>query len=282
MSSSTPVPPRQTVKPPKISGQGYLLIALALPLLAAALADLLDGDLWEALGAGGAFALLTLAAGLTKRAAKAAEQVAQRLKAPTGLQLERLTALLCVGGAAFLAAWFAAGHGLVVALAFGAVTALGYALAYGLGEARKPGPALAPGIDLAEVTRILEDATAKTARLEAAAKSLRPRDLSDSLTRITAWLRQILTTIEEDPGDLRRARRFFVVYLDGITEVTAKYQAAQAKGAAGELEPNYRALLGDLEKAAAEQHANLLKNDTLDLDVQIEVLSKRLKGEGVL
>ena len=282
MSSSTPVPPRQAIKPPKFGGQGYLLIALGLPLLVAGLSDLIGGDLWQALGAGGAFALLVLAALLTKRAAKAAEQVAQRLKASTGLQLERLTALLCVAGAAFLAAWFAAGHGLIVAVAFGAVTALGYALAYGLGEARKPGPTLAPGIDLAEVTRILEEATAKTVALETAAKALRPRDLAESLTRITAWLRQILTTIEEDPGDLRRARRFFVVYLDGITEVTAKYQAALSKGAAGALEANYRALLTDLEKAAAEQHANLLKNDTLDLDVQIEVLSKRLKGEGVL
>ena len=80
---------------------------------------------------------------------------------------------------------------------------------------------------------------------------------------------------------LRRARKFLVVYLDGAGEVADKYVALQAKGEGDGFQPRFEALLDEMEKVSAEQHAKLLENDSFDLDVQLQVLSDRLKKEGV-
>jgi hypothetical protein len=41
-------------------------------------------------------------------------------------------------------------------------------------------------------------------------------------------------------------------------------------------------VLGSIEGVFIEQHQKLLEHDVLDLDVQIEVLTKQLEREGVV
>ena len=91
----------------------------------------------------------------------------------------------------------------------------------------------------------------------------------------------MLHLIEEDPRDLRRARKFLNVYLDSAKTVTENYAATSAKAHSPEMEAKFRAVLDDLKKTCEEQYAKLLENDTLDLDAQIEVLKVRLTKEGL-
>ena len=106
----------------------------------------------------------------------------------------------------------------------------------------------------------------------------------DRLGRVAGWARAVVTEIERDPRDLRRARKALTVYLDGAERVTSKYIATHPRAGdqQGALEEGYRTLLDQLERAFAEQHGKLIQNDTMDLDVQIEVLTTRLKQEGVM
>lgn len=64
--------------------------------------------------------------------------------------------------------------------------------------------------------------------------------------------------------------------------MTNKFIEAHPKAQTFELEQNYRAMLMDMEQVCKEQHEKLIQNDVFDLDVQIEVLSTRLKREGVI
>ena len=61
------------------------------------------------------------------------------------------------------------------------------------------------------------------------------------LERITTLAERILTHIEGDPRQLRRARKFLNVYLDGVRQVTAGYARSHKQGGTGELEENFDA-----------------------------------------
>jgi 5-bromo-4-chloroindolyl phosphate hydrolysis protein len=49
----------------------------------------------------------------------------------------------------------------------------------------------------------------------------------------------------------------------------------------GETGQNFRDLLDDLDRVFKEQQQKLLEEDLFDLDVQMEVLAKQLKHEGI-
>ncbi len=82
--------------------------------------------------------------------------------------------------------------------------------------------------------------------------------------------------------DLRRARKFLNVYLDGAHKVTEGYAKTHARVAAPELDDNFRRVLITIEEVFQEQQQKLLETDITDLDVQIEVLTTQLKREGVI
>ena len=87
--------------------------------------------------------------------------------------------------------------------------------------------------------------------------------------------------MEEDPADIRRARRFLNVYLDGAKRVSEGYARTHSRTKQDDLESNFRNVLTTIEDVFDQQHQKLLEHDQLDLDVQIDVLSQQLKKQGV-
>ncbi len=88
--------------------------------------------------------------------------------------------------------------------------------------------------------------------------------------------------LEEDPRDLRRARKFLNVYLDGVQRVVEGYARTHQRAASPDLDANFRRVLTSIEEVFQEQRQKLLESDIMDLDVQIEVLTSQLKREGLL
>ena len=137
------------------------------------------------------------------------------------------------------------------------------------------------GFSTEQVIEALTEAEAKLREIEQLAGSLNNRELTARLLRIVAQGRAVLAQIEKDPSDLRRARRFLVTYLDGTRDVVRKYQAQQSDLADTELAENFRHVLDTIERVFAEQEDVLKRNETMDLEVQIEVLRTQLEREGV-
>ena len=92
--------------------------------------------------------------------------------------------------------------------------------------------------------------------------------------------RSVVDLLEEDPRDLRRARRFLNVYLSGAQQVTERWAQAPPRSAPPEFEERFRNVLGTIETVFEDQRRHLLEDEVLDLDVQIEVLSRQLGREG--
>jgi hypothetical protein len=181
-------------------------------------------------------------------------------------------------------AFFAVGHGPLMSLLFGAAATAGFHLFYGFARLRRP-EIPEPADPAAEkAASALEEAEARIRDIEQASLSIGNTELKARLWRIALQARRILERIGEHPESLRRARRFLTTYLEGAQQVTRGYARTHvlAQERAGELEQNFRSVLITIEDVFAEQEKHLLEEDLMDLDVQIEVLSKQLKREGIL
>lgn len=242
------------------------------------------GDVGRTLGGLGAIAALQLAAYCLRRGRDAAAEYAARAitRAPPPW---KLAGHLSVGLAGFLLVWLADAQPLVLGLAAGGLMGFASSLAYGID------PRGAKGLDAATAERAglrtetvlaaLEEARGKIRAIRAEAAGLHSRELKERLARITTSADAVLQQIERDPRDLRRARRFLVTYLDGTRDVVAGYRAQQHDLAETPLAANFRHVLETVEKVFAEQQEILKRNETLDLEVQIDVLKTQLEREGV-
>lgn len=279
MTAFPPPPPRRRARFAPL--KAALLYLFVWPLPIAVLLALLRGDGRLLLGTALPFGLVLAAAWLVGRGISAREED----KAPEGFPRPFSAAAVLTGGAAFFTAFFAGGYSALFAAGFGLAAGAGVALLYG-GDGAAAKPSLPDGIApfSADERRLIDQAKARIASLEAASAKLASAEFRSRLDRVARWARAVVDEIERDPRDLRRARKSLTVYLEGAERVTAKYLATHPRAGdqAGTLEDGYRRLLDELERAFAEQHGKLLQNDTLDLDVQIEVLTKRLRQEGVM
>ncbi len=248
--------------------------------------SLMAGDVQKILALAGALALLLLGAALVESGfAEEAHYHARRIaKAPWPPR--KLLGAVTSGLAILVGGLFAARTGLPLAVVLAGAAGLGCVMAYGLDPRRDKGlsPELArkAGVRTEQVIEAISEAEAKIKEIEGWATRLHNRELTGRLTRIVDRARAVLAQIEKDPGDLRRARRFLVTYLDGTRDVVRKYGEQQQDLAETELAENFRHVLDTIEQVFGEQIEVLKRNETMDLEVQIEVLRTQLEREGVV
>lgn len=263
--------------------RAWLLWIFSAPLLLAALSALAAGRLEGFLGDASAWTLVALAALLTRRSSRPEPMIERRFsrrRRRWRLPLRNLAAAALALGTC-VGAVFGVGHLFGVGLGFAAVAVLGYHLAYGLQPiwVAERYPAL--DTESEAVIEALAEAEDRLIKIERAAEAIANRELSERLGRIADLGRGILAQIAERPSDLRRARRFLAVFLEGAEQVSDGYARTHRHTDSAELEQNFRAVLITIEEQFHRQRERLREADILDLDVQIEVLKKQLDQEGI-
>jgi hypothetical protein len=275
--------PRPPSPPQPRPIRAWLLWIFSSPLLLAALSALAAGRLEGFLADASAWVLVALAALLTRRSSRP-EPIIERRFSRRGrrwrLPLRNLAAASLAAGTC-VGAVFGIGHPLGVGIGFAAVAVLGYHLAYGL-QPMWVGERF-PALDKESeaVIEALAEAEDRLIKIERAAEAIGNRELSQRLARIADLGRGILAQIAERPSDLRRARRFLAVFLEGAEQVSNGYARTHRHADSAELEQNFRAVLITIEEQFQRQRERLREADILDLDVQIEVLKKQLDQEGI-
>lgn len=262
--------------------KGILLFVLPIPLLFKAIGGLWGGDLESVVATGGAYALCLAGALLMRRGLVNEIEHDQRPFARSAPLPLKTAAASLIGIGTALAAHLAAGQNLIISLLFGIGAIAGTFMAYGFDPRKKAMAAGEHGVGRDHFTQTLSEAYAKLDRINETRLRIQSREFQERLGGIVEGSQRILRAIEDDPRDLRRARKFLNVYLDGIEKVSEQYVRTHPKTQTPMLEENYRNLLVDMENVCNEQYERLMQNDVLDLDVQIEVLSTRLKREGVI
>lgn len=256
-------------------------LLLVFPLLF----GLVAGNVLKVVGLVAALALFWVAVRLIREGYRAeadyhAREVAQAPRLP-----RKLLGAAAAGLAAFVAAFVAARSGLPLSLLMGVVMGTGTVLAYGrdpsVDKGLDPQIAARAGLRTEQVIETIAEAEAKVAEIERFAAELRSHELVTRLRRIADQARAVLRQLERDPSDLHRARRFLVTYLDGTRDVVRKYAEQQHDLANTPLALNFRRVLDTVERVFVEQEQVLKKHESLDLEVQIDVLHTQLDREGV-
>jgi len=132
-----------------------------------------------------------------------------------------------------------------------------------------------------QVAEALAEAEDRLITIERAARAVGNPELSARLAGIAAEGRAILAQIAARPSDLRRARRFLTVFLEGAEQVSDGYVRTHRHAGSPELEQSFRNVLVTIEEQFRRQREHLRQADVLDLDVQIEVLRRQLEQEGI-
>jgi 5-bromo-4-chloroindolyl phosphate hydrolysis protein len=263
------------------TGKAAALFLLPIPLYLAFLGALVGGDLEEVLlTAGGVGCFWTAGVLATRALVGEARYVLGERPHPPALPLKLLSAALTTIGV--LLAATAAGHTVALRAVFALLALSGHVAFYGR-DLRAPRirVALVDGVDVAGVTAQLKQAYSRLRGIDAVSQAIPVPEFRDRLGRITGIGRAILGEIERDPADAARARRFLNLYLDEAERVTTDYARAQKALSEARLDDSFRQLLDDLERTFEQQRQKLMKHERISLDADIEVLSARLKREGL-
>ncbi|MDO9711534.1 hypothetical protein [Paracraurococcus lichenis] len=234
--------------------RGYGLPIFASPLVLAGLIAAIGGDEQIVLGAALGFGASLLAA--------------RRLRRGRTGDANRAAWLMAVGTG--LAAHFAADLGTIFPFVMAGGALLGTRLMYqALPEAAPPPPPEPPPPPPAPPGPI-EESRARLARIESAAQRLAdPR-----LRGVAQAMEGVLDDLTARPDRLPMARRFLTVQLDGVERIVQRLEAGAAPPAA--LPP----LLEELTRTATELRSRIAREETEALEIQVKVLSDRLREEG--
>ncbi len=261
----------------RYSPRGLLLYFLPIALIPATIIALGKGNLLGIIVNASGFALYVFAAWCLRKGLQAESPITRTPKLPLKMLAAIITAL-----ATGMIAWLGAQQTLPVALMFAGGAFLGMYLSYGFDLRQKKMIADAQGYSGDEILRMLEESSLIIRSIEQANDKIRNTELNQRIENICAIADRILAEIESDPRDIRRARKFLNVYLDGARQVTEGYARTHQQTQSGQLEQNFRNVLETIETVFQEQHQKLLEEDVFDLDVKIEVLTTQLKREGIL
>jgi len=190
--------------------------------------------------------------------------------------LKTLTAGL-LGVSTLYTAWIAGDEPFITGLVLAVVAIVGYFLYYGF-DPKDDKLENIGDISAEFVIETLATARGKLAEVEEGMKKIKEPELHNKLRIATDKGYEILNNIEEDPKDLRVARKFIIVYIDGIKKVTASYTAIDENDINDATKEKLSNLLSDVEKRFDKEILRLKENNQFDLDVQIDVLQQQIKN----
>lgn len=250
-----------------------------LPLLFSGIGELRSGDGIGALFEWGALGLLLLAAYLLRDGLAAEEAYNARTIARPPVFPRKIFSSVLTGLGVAAAASGGSEIDIISSVLFGLGASVAHIFSFGIDPMRAKGM---DGVNAAQNDRAAKAIEAAKKMLKEtleASHNFQDRALETRIQTLAVAVRDMLNTVEQDPRDLTRARKFLSVYLKGARDATRKFADLYAKTQDQNIRADYEALLGDLERGFANQREKLLLDDRTDLDVEIEVLRDRLKQD---
>ena len=181
-----------------------------------------------------------------------------------------------LGASTLFTAWVTGAQPIINALFLAIIATVGYFLFYGFDPKVDKFKNLGD-ISAEFVLETIKEAKEKLAHIEKDMQEIKDTALYDKLQIAIAKSEAILQTIQEDPKDVRVARKFLSVYIDGVAKVTDAYTAMDEKDITAQTKEKLHTLMDDVEKRFDKELTRLKNNNEFDLDVHIDVLKEQLK-----
>ena len=166
--------------------------------------------------------------------------------------------------------------GLLNSIFTAAVGAFGLVAYYGTDPVKNKIPQ-GSGVNYEKLIKEIREAEEKLKAIEKSRDAIEDSELKQAITEATQKAEDILTTIKEDPKDIRIARKFMVVYLDGVKDVINRYNSFEKESLDSSFRHRLIELLNDATNRFDKELDRIKSNEVFDLDVQIDALKQQLK-----
>lgn len=260
------------------SVRGFLLYALALPLVPALLIELDRGSLGDILVVSGALGAFACAALLVRFGVR--RQRRRALSRYTRADTNILTWLGCTAVAVgcFVCQYLIVERSLAFSVAVALAGFGGAFFSYGSMWQRMRAQE-ADGYTSDEIIAALREAEIKVQDIEAVYVGLPHGDIRRKLKRLTSKTHRLMNSIERDPKQLRRARKYLNVFLPGVRQVAQSYRQSLDSTPDPAFDQRLVELLDKTDQALNEHQTQRENKIAFDLDVQMAVLRQQLDHE---
>jgi hypothetical protein len=273
MSKAKRLNSKRVAKPEKIG----LLYLFLIPLFLSVVKSLFSSDYSGFMLKGLGFLLLSGAISLASKGWHQKTLYAQATLARAPKIPFLKLAAFGLGISAFYLSFFIGGKTLLPALFVGVLAPLGFYLYYGF-DPKEDKLGNIDGISAQLVLDTMQEANGKLAHIKKDMQKITDKVLHTKLTLATQKADTILLTIQEDPKDIRVARKFLIVYIDGIAKVTNAYTQLEEEEITMETKERLYTLMDDVESKFSSELQRLKENNHFDLDVHIDVLKEQIKN----
>lgn len=168
--------------------------------------------------------------------------------------------------------------GTLAALATGLLAGLGLRLM--VGRDHEPWELIDPadGISPEHLWQVMSQALGRIERTRAAARRLRHKPTRKTLKAMADTAYEVVVALKDDPGDVRRSRRFLNVYLEDAAQVAERYAELEGKGVLPHTEVMVKAreALDHLAGAFERQREVNVADDLESLDIELTVIRRML------
>jgi 5-bromo-4-chloroindolyl phosphate hydrolysis protein len=188
----------------------------------------------------------------------------------------KLMAALLLMLSVFYAAYVAGNYTLFNALFLSVISFTGFFLYYGL-DPKKDKLKDFGDISSELVLQTLTETREKIDIITKEANQIEDRPLYNKVDAAIQKSNTILDALVDDPKDIRVARKFLVVYLDGVADVVGSYNAVEEEHISQETRTRLLELMDDVEKRFQKELERLRANNLFDLDVNIDTLREQIK-----
>ena len=177
--------------------------------------------------------------------------------------------------ATFYSAYLLSGLSLMQSLFLGVVAFVGYWLWYGLDPTKDKIPDIGDmGSEVAFKT--LSEAKEKLRHIQELVPKIKNPDLRHRMEQSVDRAWQIMKELDKKPGYVRELRKFLVVFVDSLGEVTQSYVKSQEE-VSEEVKRAFYDLLADVERRFEKELERVRSIDVEELDTKMKTLDKQIK-----
>jgi 5-bromo-4-chloroindolyl phosphate hydrolysis protein len=277
MSKAKPYVAEQPEKPNYKDIKGTLLYLFLIPLFLAVVLALFQTNIKAFLLSTVSFFLFLAVSKLAKKGftQEALYHTNTFTKAPKFPY--KMYAGYLLGGATFFTSFITGEQPLLKSVFLAFIATVGYYLLYGF-DPKKDKLENLGDVSAEFVLETIKEAKTKLSRVEEDMLHIKDTILHSKLQTALTQADHILKTIQEDPKDVRVARKFLTVYIDGIAKVTKSYTELDEADITTETTHRLHTLMDDVETRLGKELSRLKNNNAFDLDVHIDVLKEQIKG----
>ena len=255
--------------------KGVLLYLFALPLFLSVVLALFQTNIKAFILNGVGFVLFMGVIRLAKKGfAQEAEYRTKTLAKAPKVPYKNIAGVL-LGITTFYSAFVAGGIPLLKSLFLGLIATVGWFLYYGK-DPKADKLENIGDISAEFVLETIQEAEGKLSTIRDHMREIDDITLRHKLSGALEQAEKILQTIQEDPKDIRVARKFLIVYIDGIAKVTDSYTQLEEEQIDDATKARLHTLMDEVQQRFDKELARLKGNNQFDLDVRIDTLKAQI------